>query len=444
MLDDTPGRTEEPREAFRFFQPTPRRSSRQQSYTPVHARWIFSDGTRAKHLDAGLIRVSCPAMSIPNRHSVAMLGVLCLPLGACEPLADDMDFDRQEVPVFHRSILVPPTNASPSELKVMAWNIKYGAGRIDFWFDYWGDRTVMTAGEVELNMNNIYALLNEYDPDILMTEEIEVNSRRSAHYDMVGGILENTHLNHAAYFQTWNSRYVPSEGVGRIDLGNAIFSKYPITFAERIRQVDRTDQDTVTSTFYLHRMIGRTLLDLGANRSVAAYVVHTEAYDQDGTKAKQIQQIYDEVNKENRPFVLGGDFNELPPTAIKLREFPDEIAAAEGGAFEQPPYTPEVMQKFYNDFVPWVTLDRYGDTQEEQSTYFTHTVAGPGHVDSEGNPQFWNRTLDYLFVTKADAWKDGSTDVLQTNGRLGIVSNPLWLSDHAPVVGTWVLGGGTP
>jgi endonuclease/exonuclease/phosphatase family metal-dependent hydrolase len=405
--------------------------------------FIAENDHKSNCLEMRGIRVSFARMSIRNRLSAAILGVVCLALGACEPLADDMDFDKQEVPVFQRSTLVPPTNTKPSELKVMAWNIKYGAGRIDFWFDYWGDRTVMTSGEVDLNMENIYTLLNEYNPDILMTEEIEVNSRRSAYYDMVQGILENTRLNYGAYYQCWNSRYIPTEGLGRLDLGNAIFSKYPITLAERIRQLDRTDQDAVTSKYYLHRMIGRAQIDVG-DSDVVAYVVHTEAYDQDGTKGKQIQQIYDQVKGEKRPFVLGGDFNELPPTAIRLKGFPDEVASATGTDFEQPPYTPEVMQKFYNDFVPYITLDRYGKTQEEQTTYFSHSVAGPGHNGPDGKPQFWNRTLDYLFVNKADAWKDGTTDVLQTDGRLGIKSNPLWLSDHAPVVGTWVLGGGAP
>jgi endonuclease/exonuclease/phosphatase family metal-dependent hydrolase len=383
-------------------------------------------------------------MNLRNRLSPSILGVFLLGFCACEPIADDMDLVREEVPVFTRSKIVAPKDAAPSELRVMAWNIKYGAGRIDFWFDYWGDRTQMTFAEVDVNMENIYRLINEYDPDILMAEEIEVNSRRSAYYDMVTGILENTQLNYGAYAQTWNSRYVPSEGLGRIDLGNAIFSKYPITFAERIRQVDRTDQDVVTSTFYLNRMIGRTLIDVGNSREIAAYVVHTEAYDQDGTKAKQIQQIFDELKTETRPFVLGGDLNELPPTATRLQGFPDELASAEGTEFEQPPYTPQIMQKFYDELVPWVTLDRYGSTEAEQRAFFTHTVAGPGHVDENGQPQFWNRTLDYLFVPKAEAWKDGTTDVLQEAGRQGIQSNPLWLSDHAPVVGTWVLGGGAP
>ena len=393
------------------------------------------------------MRLLCPPRFCPKRRAArcgaahaahAALGALGLCAAACEPLAEDFDFERQEVSVFTRSEIVP-ASPKPPELRVMAWNIKYGAARIPFWFDYWGDRVQMSYEEVSSNMEDIYRLLREVDPDILMTEEIEVNSRRSAYYDMVEGILEHTSLNYGAYFQTWNSRYIPSEGVGRMDLGNAIFSKYPISFAERIRQVDRTDQSGVTRTFYIHRMIGRAEIAAG-ERPVAAYVVHTEAYDNDGTKGKQIQQIFDVLAEEPLPLVIGGDFNELPPTAAKLSGFPDESIKALGTEYEQPPYTPEVMQKYYDTYEPYISRDRYGKTEEEQRPYYTHSVLGPLDVNDSGEHGFWNRTIDYLFVKKQDSWAPGSTDVLQLPGRQGIKSNPLNLSDHAPVVGTWVFG----
>ena len=364
-----------------------------------------------------------------------MAALLLLVMG-CEPMADGFDFDRQEVPVFRRSTLVPPTT-DPARLKVMAWNIKYGAARIDFWFDYWGDRVQLTPAEVKQNMAAICALIREYDPDILMTEEIEVNSRRSAYHDMVQDILEGTALNHAAYFQTWSSRYVPSEGLGRMDLGNAIFSKLPITFAERVRQVDRTDIDGLTKTFYLHRMIGRALIDVKGDE-LAAYVVHTEAYDKDGTKGRQIGQIHHELAAETRPWVLGGDLNELPPTAVKRSDFPDEHPDAKGTEYEQPPYTPELLRQYYDDFAPWITLAAYGATEQEQRRHYTHSVLGPASTDTQGQPGSWNRTLDYLFASPASSWAAGESDVLQTEGRLGITSDPLLLSDHAPVAGTWV------
>jgi len=373
-----------------------------------------------------LLRTSC----------ICLLGIGCSLLSACgEPMADDFNFDRQPVAIF-RSNSVSPVPAPPTELRVMAWNIKYGAARIDFWFDLWGDRVHLQREEVQRNLAQIYSLIREVDPDVLVTEEIEVNSQRSAYVDMVQGILDHTALRYAAYIQTWNSRYVPSEGLGRMDMGNAIFSKYPILSAERIRQVDRTDIDAVTRTFYLHRMIGRAVIDVGGVQPLAAYVVHTEAYDQDGTKQKHIQQIFDELSSEKLPFIIGGDFNELPSSALKLSDFPDENPRAKGTDYEQPPYQPEQLQKFFDSFEPYLPLSEYGSSSEQQSRYFSHSVIGPTTKGTDGKPGFWNRTLDYWFATKGSHWVEGKSDVLQTSGRQGIVADPLFLSDHAPIVGT--------
>lgn len=367
---------------------------------------------------------------------------------SCEPLAVDDTAARHDVPVFRRSTVVAAADpGTPAHLRVVAWNIKYGAGRIPFWFDCWGDRVQMSHAEVEANMAKIYDLINEIDPDVLMTEETEVNSRRSAYYDMVQGILEHTKLNYAAYYQTWNAQYVASEGVGRIDLGNAIFSKYPIKKAERIRQQDRTDQDALTKTFYIHRAVGRAEIEFRAGERAVAMVVHTEAYDNDGTKQAQIQQIYDLMKAEKLPVLVGGDFNELPPTASRLLGFPDERESAVCSSdFKQPPYTPKVMQKFYDEFVPYITLDRYGTSEMDQKRYYSHSVLGPDDVNDQNIKGFWNRTLDYLFVSKPSAWVAGSTDVAQQAGqRLGgeqglgpvLKSDVLRLSDHAPVTGIW-------
>ena len=178
-----------------------------------------------------------------------------------------------------------------------------------------------------------------------------------------------------------------------------------------------------------------------------AFVVHTEAYDNDGTKQKHIKQIYDLVKTETLPLVLGGDFNELPPTATRRKGFPDERETAVCSEdFVQPPYTPEVMQPFYDDMTPWVTLQAYGTTEAAQSKYFTHSVLGPDETNEIGEPGAWNRTLDYLFLDKGSSWRAGSGTVLQRNGQviknragddLTLVKDPLKLSDHAPVFGIW-------
>lgn len=365
--------------------------------------------------------------------------------GGCEAFYDELDFERSPAVIYRAKTLTDvPALASPPTQKVIAWNIKYGAKRIPFWFDCWGDRVQMSHSEVQANMADLYKLINELDPDILMLEEIETNSRRSAYFDMVQGILDNTKLNWGAYFQTWNSRYIASEGLGRMDLGNAILSKHKITSAERTRQDDRTDQSALTKAFYIHRVIGRAVIDM-AGTDIAAMVIHTEAYDVDGTKQKQIKQIHEFLKTETLPWVLGGDFNELPPTAVKVEKFNDEREEAVCSEdFVQPPYTPEVMKPFYDDFTPWITLAQYGKTEAEQKRYFTHTVLGPDQGNEHGQKGFWNRTLDYLFISKTAKWVAGSTDVVQTAGQeVGgpgghkMQADAMKLSDHAPVIGTW-------
>jgi hypothetical protein len=234
---------------------------------------------------------------------------------------------------------------------------------------------------------------------------------------------------------------VPNEGVGRVDMGNCIFSRFPIVANERISQVDRTDQDPLTRSFYLHRGVGRAVLDVGG-RQLAVYAVHTEAYDMDGTNSRQQQQILELTRAEKLPFVLAGDFNALPPTSIKSSKFPDEHPSSIGTDFEQPPYRLTDLQPFYDELQPAITLGRYGTTVEQQSRYYTHSVIGPAITGTDGKPGFWNRKLDYLFVKGPDSW--GATDVLQRSGdgaglagEAGIASEPVQLSDHCPVVGIW-------
>jgi endonuclease/exonuclease/phosphatase family metal-dependent hydrolase len=362
---------------------------------------------------------------------------------ACEPLYETPG--SGPAPIFRdRAEPAPAPLSAEPVLRVMAWNIKYGAGRIPFWFDCWGDRVRMSRDEVEANLARVAAIVREVDPDVLLVEEIEVNSRRSAYVDMIDVLLRETSLGYATYFSTWRSRYVPSEGLGRMDLGNAILSKYPITEARAIRQTDRTDQDALTAAFYIHRAIGRAVLDLGDAGQAAVYVVHTEAYDVDGTKQRQIAQIHRVLGEETLPFLIGGDFNELPPVAAHREAFPDERETALCSEdFLQPPYTPEVMQPFYDDFVAAIPLSAYGQTEETQRRYYTHSVLGPDEVNESGVPGFWNRTLDYLFAGNGADFEPGSGDVLQVRGQtvggLGppLEGEPLRASDHAPVFGRW-------
>ena len=66
------------------------------------------------------------------------------------------------------------TPAPPQDtLTIMTWNIKFGGGRIDFFFDCYGDRVVMTEQEVIQNLAGLLRKIRQVKPDILLIQELD-------------------------------------------------------------------------------------------------------------------------------------------------------------------------------------------------------------------------------------------------------------------------------
>ena len=377
-------------------------------------------------------------------HQSLIIGtaIFCV---ACEPLYTDWEGEQPAV-LIAADVVEPPAE-NPAVLEVMSWNLKYGGGRINFWFDYWGDRAIMSGVEADSNINAMIGLINEIDPDVLLAQEVERNSKRTAYRDMVQMVLDGTRLNYAAFIPVWQARFVATQGLGRVESGIVIFSKHPINSATRIAQADRTDQDALTQAFYLHRGIVHAKLDVGNGQEVDVINVHTAAYDNDGTNGRHLQQIkalVDGLAADNSTLIVGGDFNAIPPGTIKHEDFDDEEPVPTDTDFQGAPYKLDAMQPFFDSYQAHMPLAAYKEADEAgQSRWYTHTVAPP--VDDQGRTHFWNRTLDYIFTNTSFVGDAG--EVLQSPGHgssftssgAGIIADPMLLSDHAPVLVKWSL-----
>src|SRR5690606_1556391 len=104
--------------------------------------------------------------------------------------------------------------------------------------------------EVETNLQRIADVINAVDPDVLFLEEVDVNSKRSAFVDQVQWLLDHTQLNHGAYASQWRADFVPSDGLGAMDSGNAILSRWPLDDATRFALPLREDQSALVRYFY--------------------------------------------------------------------------------------------------------------------------------------------------------------------------------------------------
>ena len=329
---------------------------------------------------------------IKNTHII----FLSLLIFACEPIATE--FDDIEDAVMYQSASVKEFS-SKKTIKVMTWNIRFGVARLRFFGDGCGDKVIMTKSEVITGLKGLAAKIIEEDPDILLLQEVDVQSKKTSYIDQAQWLLDNTDMNYGAYASMWQAQAILADGLGRVNTGNLILSKWKLENAERIQLPLRGDQDGLTKYFYLRRNVLKALVDMPGNKFYAVNT-HLTAFATDDTKQKHIngfKSVLDNIAAEGGYFVAGGDLNELPPNAKKTDYCTPEITW---------------LNPFYDTYSPAISLSDYGDNE---SDHFTH---------SPDNNLKLDRKLDYLWTNTK--WVSSKTHKEATK-----------LSDHIPVSAVW-------
>jgi endonuclease/exonuclease/phosphatase family metal-dependent hydrolase len=301
----------------------------------------------------------------------------------------------------------------------MNYNLKFAGGRIDFFFDCHGDRVLMTREEVLRHLEGLATKIRQVDPDVLFVQEIDVNSKRSAFVDQLQWLLDHTSLEFAEYASQWRADFVPSDGIGAVDSGNAILSKYPLREGTRIALALRQDQSALERYFYLRRNLLRAELELPGRAPVLLVAVHTEAYSKDGTKLSHIERFKEELDRlalEGQLVVGAGDLNALPPGSEQVSGFDDSACTEDYQADDYSAET-EWLRPLYDSYSPETPLGEY---QANNSPFFSHTTR---------RDSFWNRKLDYLFTN--GRFRAASNLTHQDESSGGLATLPL--SDHAPL-----------
>jgi len=348
---------------------------------------------------------------------------------SCEPLVDT--FEDVEDAVFYDANVVVIPAVVPDTLKVMTWNIRFGAGRLPWFGDGCGDRVILTESEVMTGLNSIAAFINDEDPDIILLQEVDVFSKRTAYIDQVQWILDNTNFNYGAFASMWEAQVIPSDGLGRVNTGNAILSKWNITDAERIQLPLRGDQDGLVQYFYLRRNILKAKINVSAENDFYAVNIHATAFATDDTKQKHIiifEETLAELNNMEEIFVAGGDLNSIPPNA-SVFDFCDIDRCSGDVVHTDADGGPHLGGSYFNNFdgeqallgslfdAYFPAVDITNEHGLEDSTH-THTTWNT----DESTPRFWDRKLDYLFSNQSWVEESGKTH-----------QEAFDLSDHAAI-----------
>ncbi len=347
-----------------------------------------------------------------------LLPIFSMSLAGCDATMFKTGFDPVEPAVMYTATDIVEAPAPEGALSVVTYNIKYGGARITFFWEC-GDRYNMTTDEVLVNMEGLADIVRTIDPDILMLQEVDVESNRSAYVDQVQFLLDNTDLNYGAYASQWKSDYIPTDGLGRTDSGVATLSKWRLMDAERVALPLQVDQSSLVRYFYLKRAILRAQVEVPGLDNFWSVNTHLEAFSDDGTKPTQIGLLVDELmnlDASGATFVAGGDFNSLPPGSEVLKEFADECTDGFAGKGDNYEGEEEFLDDLFDNFSSAMPVDDYA---ADNAAWFSFS----------GDGVEWTRTLDYLFTNAT--WVEDSGLVHQDVEQGG--TETIQWSDHAPI-----------
>jgi endonuclease/exonuclease/phosphatase family metal-dependent hydrolase len=360
--------------------------------------------------------------------TVVFLPILLFFLQSCiPPLADT--FRAVEDGIYLEKNQKVNAPAPDSSVKVMTWNIRFGIGRGPWFGDACGYKVVYSESDVLANLTLIAQKINQVKPDIVLLQEVDIQSTRSAYVDEVQWLLDHTEFNYAVYGSQWKVQYIPSDGLGRMNETNLILSRWPLNEAKRIPMALRTDQIAPEQYLYERCCMVEAKVIIPGFDDFYVINIHASAFAQDSTRSKHLAAFKDRMDSianVGLVFVAGGDLNSIPPGSDSTdfcmeHKCPGETFHQDGvepyhkeGMYYEP--EKDGMRTLYNAYTNVIPLNVY---LQNQPAYFTQTPV----------PEMtWDRVLDYMFTNSR--WKAGASVVHQEC----VVE-----SDHVPVCGELIL-----
>ncbi len=218
-------------------------------------------------------------------------------------------------------------------LKIMTWNVGYGAlgDNANFFMD--GGELVNTATKDRLDQNLEYIRdrISDQGPDFLFLQEIDRDSTRSHHVDEVPYLQEHLHGYDASFANNFRVAFVPYPipPIGKVDSGIAVFSRYEITGAQRYNLPCPFQWPVRVAN--LKRCLNIVRIPVQGDAKTAEQEtapeqqstsgpelvlinLHLEAFDDGEGKIAQARELWKvlEAEREAGNYVIaGGDFNQV-------------------------------------------------------------------------------------------------------------------------------------
>ena len=286
-------------------------------------------------------------------------------------------------------------------LTIVSWNCGYGAlgDNADFFMD--GGSAVYTADQerLESNLAGIRDTLKALDPDLLILQEVDINSARSF------GIDERPFLREAlpgaaeSFAYNFNTLFIPYPvpPMGHVESGLFTLSTAVPRKAERISLPVSFSWPVRLLNLKRCLLVSRFPVK-DSDRELVLINLHLEAYDSGEGKEAQTRQLVslmqDEYAKGNY-VIAGGDFNQRF-TNIDQSAYPVYEGMWQPGVIDAEAFGDNFRLLMDNAFPTCRSLDRplAGAEKESFQFYLIDGFIVSSNIETESV-----ETLDYGFIS---------------------------------------------
>ena len=205
--------------------------------------------------------------------------------------------------------------AEGDDIKVLTWNIGYGAlgDNADFFMDGGEMVTSSTEERVVSNMTGIAKTVNDINPDVAYFQEVDQKATRSHNQNEMAYLAETFTDYTSSYALNFNAFVpYPLPPIGHVEAGLQTLSKYDVTEATRVQLPCPFKWPVRTVNLKRCLLVSRVPLK-DSDKELVLINLHLEAYDDGEGKIAQTRQLYELMKAEYEKgnyVIAAGDFNQ--------------------------------------------------------------------------------------------------------------------------------------